>query len=219
MNNLYDTLGVDSDATESQIKAAYREKARETHPDHNPDSEEFTDVNTAYGILSSSDKRNLYDKTGMASQLSEDDLIKEQAAGHIVMMVQKIVADIGDNVFENDIVKMMSENCVQQEKGMVSNLKKIGRECSRWKKVRSRISFEGDHANLMAQVCDNQIHNIKMGIGTAKFSLKVMGRVREMLEDYAWEFKEKEEAQIMFGTIGSTSPLGRSSFASAWSQS
>lgn len=64
----YKTLGVDKDATEKEIKSAYRKLARKYHPDVNPDDpeaqERFKDINEAYQVLSDPEKRKKYDQLG-----------------------------------------------------------------------------------------------------------------------------------------------------------
>ncbi|QZP37494.1 J domain-containing protein [Halobaculum magnesiiphilum] len=45
------TLGVDADASGSEVKAAYRDRVKETHPDSGGDEEEFKRVNRAYETL------------------------------------------------------------------------------------------------------------------------------------------------------------------------
>jgi molecular chaperone DnaJ len=65
----YQVLGVDRQATEEQIKKAFRRLARQYHPDVNktPDAEsKFKEINEAYEVLSDRDKRSMYDRFGHA---------------------------------------------------------------------------------------------------------------------------------------------------------
>jgi molecular chaperone DnaJ len=63
----YGILGVSKDATEQQIKRAYRKLARELHPDVNPSEDaqhKFSEVTTAYEVLSDPEKRKIVDLGG-----------------------------------------------------------------------------------------------------------------------------------------------------------
>ena len=66
----YDVLGVNRDASDEDIKKAYRKLAMKYHPDRNPDSKEaeekFKEGKEAYEILSDADKRRAYDAYGHA---------------------------------------------------------------------------------------------------------------------------------------------------------
>ena len=66
----YEVLGVDKNATEQEIKKAYRRLARKYHPDVNKDdenaTEKFKEINEAYEVLKDPDKRAQYDQFGHA---------------------------------------------------------------------------------------------------------------------------------------------------------
>ncbi len=60
--DLYLVLGVGQDASPQQIKAAYRHRAKELHPDvHGPDREPFLRMQQAYSVLSDPERRRVYD--------------------------------------------------------------------------------------------------------------------------------------------------------------
>ncbi len=63
----YETLGVKRDATEAEIKSAYRKLARKYHPDVNKTKEaeeKFKEINEAYEVLGDKQKRSRYDSLG-----------------------------------------------------------------------------------------------------------------------------------------------------------
>ncbi|CAL4956924.1 unnamed protein product [Urochloa decumbens] len=64
----YDTLQVPKDASEAQIKRAYRKLALKYHPDKNPNNKEadrgFAKINNAYEVLMDQEKRKVYDWYG-----------------------------------------------------------------------------------------------------------------------------------------------------------
>ena len=67
--DLYSTLGVQRDASQEEIKRAFRKLAMEFHPDRNKSEGaegRFKQVNAAYEVLSDPEKRRTYDRFGMA---------------------------------------------------------------------------------------------------------------------------------------------------------
>ena len=66
--NYYDVLGVAKDATDKDIRQAFRRLARQYHPDLNPDDEEaeakFKEINEANEVLSDDENRKKYDQYG-----------------------------------------------------------------------------------------------------------------------------------------------------------
>ncbi len=64
--DFYEVLGVSKNASEAEIKSAFRKKAKEYHPDNKEtgNAEKFKEVSEAYGVLSDANKRRQYDQFG-----------------------------------------------------------------------------------------------------------------------------------------------------------
>ncbi len=65
----YEILGIDKNATQEDIKKAYRNLAKKYHPDVNKDkssSEKFKEINEAFSVLSDEGKKHKYDQYGTA---------------------------------------------------------------------------------------------------------------------------------------------------------
>ena len=63
----YEILGVGKNATDEEIKKAFRKLALEFHPDRNKSKgaeDKFKEINEAYQVLSDPEKRNSYDQFG-----------------------------------------------------------------------------------------------------------------------------------------------------------
>lgn len=60
----YELLGIDRNASETDIKKGYRKQSKKHHPDVGGDENTFKEINEAYSVLSDTEKKNNYDRYG-----------------------------------------------------------------------------------------------------------------------------------------------------------
>ena len=88
----YDVLGLGRDATDQEIAAAKRRKAKETHPDVGGSEEAFDHMQRALAVLTDPVKRKKFDETGAIDE-DKPDLTRETAIGIIDAKIGERVND------------------------------------------------------------------------------------------------------------------------------
>ena len=86
-------MGVSEDASQEEIKKAYRKKAKKYHPDSNgdeADEEKFKKINKAYDVLSDEDKREKYDRFGKQGVEGRAQRGQRQAASNFQDLFEEI---------------------------------------------------------------------------------------------------------------------------------
>ncbi len=110
MANFYETLGVKRDASDKEVRSAYRKLARKHHPDVNPGDKaaeaKFKEITNAYEVLNDKEKRRKYDKYGerweYADQIEEAERQRASGGGRFAHgnggrgSQQFDVSDLGD---------------------------------------------------------------------------------------------------------------------------
>ncbi len=151
---LYKILGVKPGASAAEVKAAYRARAKASHPDAGGDLTEFQDVSRAYGVLGDPAKRLAYDSTG-----SEDTPSTESAA---VMILRKLV--------ENTIASPADPLRTDFVAGMRQQLKE----------GLSNIARQTNDATTKINRCQIMMGRFKAKSGNNMIARVIEGRIAEM---------------------------------------
>lgn len=91
--DLYQMLGVGKKASRKQIREAYRQKAKATHPDTGGSAETFALVKRAHDVLTDDERRAKYDSNGDTSEPKRDDSLR-MAINIIGIVLDRVLTKI-----------------------------------------------------------------------------------------------------------------------------
>jgi curved DNA-binding protein CbpA len=151
--NLYEILGINPDATDQEIKEAYRKLAKTNHPDHGGSEDAIKDINHAYAVLKSPINRKQYDETG------DDKGTRDSPVFNVILQLIEII--ISDN--PPDIAKFLysvKEKWKLSHSEEVLRLKRRRDELSKFKK---RILHKPDN-DFIGLFLEDQIRLINKNI-------------------------------------------------------
>ena len=185
---LYKTLNVNEDASPSEIKKAYRAKARETHPDLNNDSDKaFKKVALAYSILSDNTKRKEYDETGYYDTCSKDGKISQVRAELVRLFMETISSEC--NLNYTDIFEVMADKIEHNKRITEMNIQKIKEKITKQRNVINRIESKN---GLFVSVLQQNIQDGEKIISSENAKLKLIPLLLNTLKEYKYRVDEKK---------------------------
>lgn len=192
MPDLYETIGVNREASQRDIKKAYREKALRLHPDHGGDEKEFKSLALAYRILSDEEKRKRYDNGENPDSLGSPTNEKQQAVSILCNIYLGVIEQYGVDLEHSDLRQLVLEK-IEGGQGQIRSSKvaleaKIERYQCALKRMRVKTGM-----NYLSGACESQIANFKNSILVLDGQMKIGDLARQMLEDYEYDFEELEE--------------------------
>lgn len=181
--NHYETLGVPVDATGGEIKAAYRRRAQETHPDREGgNEEEFKRVGKAYEVLGDVELRAQYDAGGM---VDKDDP-KYQIRQALSQMILSLVAGSSDPT-RLDLVVAVKSNIAQTRAKLEHTIEELENTIPKLEKALLRISG-GAVADLAKAGIEATIKNMQSQITQIRTQVDMEQDVLALVEEIKYDF-------------------------------
>jgi len=140
MTNLYDILGVATDATPEKIKRAYRAKAMKTHPDRGGTYGDFQCLSRAYEVLSDPERRARYDRDGFTGEAPDLDAKVHQDLASLVLSVLDQINPDRSNLVEVMINSLRVQMANHQSALNACDAKILSRETA----IKRLSSRDGD---------------------------------------------------------------------------
>lgn len=183
----YAELGVPRDADDRQIKRAYRDRAKRTHPDAGGDAEAFSRLSTALAILSDPKRRARFDETGEAGpeRLDTIDTDAIQCIAEVVISILQQSANPAREDALNTVRNVLIVNRQRQERGRADAIK----AAEKAEAFRDRWHRKGDQPDVIRAALDSVAADARRQIEGMDRMLKVIARATEIIDSY--EFRRE----------------------------
>ncbi|RUM27064.1 J domain-containing protein [Rhizobium vallis] len=183
MTDPYDILGVERDANEAQLKAAYRRLAKVAHPDSGGDTEAFDNLQKAYGLLLDPVRRKVYDDTGYDVELA--DAAELQA----LVIIEKLVTDaVLDERAPGsfDPVAVMQESLSEELRKARFSKSELERHSSRIGLHLERLEKQSGR-DVLAHMFRARIEAIAKAVAETDAKIKAAECAADMLTGYVYD--------------------------------
>lgn len=183
MTDPYDILGVERDADEAQLKAAYRRHAKVAHPDSGGDSETFAHLQKAYALLLDPVRRKVYDDTGYDVEFA--DAAELQA----LVMIEKLVTDAVLDEREPgsfDPVAVMQASLSEELRKARFSKSELERHASRIGLHLERLGKRAGR-DVLAHMFRARVEAISKAVAETEAKIKATERAVDMLTGYIYE--------------------------------
>lgn len=186
ITNLYEILGISNNATQTEIKTAYRQLANKYHPDRNPGKEGecakiFATINKAYKVLSDFNSRKRYDETGNTDII---DSVKA-AKSNIMGLYLKLIDERGvDWLDKNDVVLFMVNNIKHNLRELNIKLKQLNKDKKYFNKLVDRITHKKTTPNLFNLVITQKTKEFNAEIEGLSLAIEIGDEGIKLLKEY-----------------------------------
>lgn len=211
----YDILGVERDAGDAQLKAAYRRRAKTSHPDSGGDSQAFDRMQKAYELLLDPVRRKVFDETGYDIELA--DSVDLQA----LVIVEKLVTETVLDEREPgsfDPVEHMQSTLSDEIRKVRFNKSELERHASRITLHLERLG-KRPGKDVLAHMFRSRIKAIEEAIAEMEAKIEANKRASDMLTGYTYQVDAPTQVELPVPDIEWIETLKRAADMETASQS
>ncbi len=180
MRDLYQILGVRRAASQGEIQRAYRSKAKTSHPDGGGSVKAFSEISTAYTVLTDPNRRERYDSTGDIEPLRPNnlDVSAIEVIAQKLGMIIHAECDVTSVDLDALIEQAIREDIAERNAGISS----LRRAIERARRIRDRVKRKTNgEDNMLARVLDWHETTAKSHIKQSEEAVSSMERALEIL--------------------------------------
>lgn len=199
--NPYEVLGVNEDATEDEIKKAYKTKAKKCHPDiAKDDGEEFKELSWAYELLKDGEMRAHYDQFGMDPNSKESMRLVEIMNALCIVFDEISKSVSADELEKFDLIGVMKNGIrlkIEAIEGLINMLSEQKEKIEKFQKIieerlkRKNKDKARQSPNFFLETLKRRISQEKAKIQGQEHLLDVAKGMMEVVDEFDFTFDER----------------------------
>jgi len=196
MKTLYEILGVPHKANTAEIRAAYRAKVKEVHPDTGGSNEAFNEVVLAYDILTNDLRRKQYDDTGRI-----DDPGREISSGAI-MIVEGLIAALiqREDAKYLDAVNLMCADITNALRSKTANIEVLERRKYLLVDLQQRFRTKSLEENVLHNILERKIEALGNALSAEQLAIAQLNEASSILRRYDF-VRESRKQEMPVGFV------------------
>lgn len=202
--NPWEVLGLPKDATDREIKKAFRDLAKEHHPDKGGDGEIFAQISRAFALIENKEARKRYEKDkgkpvkSLNAMAMEVILLKIMAgiqkAQNINDLKYKPIIRKCEAAFQDDLIKMREDH--KHNRWQMSIMADLA----------ERFTYNGEEeGNFIANAIKDEIRGTKLTLKQIEHQMRIAARALTLLDKYEFRTALRESRPtntFMWTSIG-----------------
>jgi DnaJ domain len=185
VRDLYQILGVGRSAPSEEIQRAYRRKAKTSHPDGGGSVKAFSELSTAYTVLTDPNRRERYDSTGEIIPTRPNNL--DVSAIEVIAQKLGLIIHAEYDMTSVDIAALIEQAIREDIAERKAGISSLRRAIERARRIRDRVKRKANgEDNTLARVLGWHETTTKSHIKKNEEAVSSMERALEILKDYSF---------------------------------
>ncbi len=181
--SLYKVLGVERNATSAKIKATFRKRSKDLHPDAGGSDKAFAELSFAYMVLRDKKRRARYDEAGEVDESEVNSDLAKISSALLSLFNAALQEGLGSRN-DLDVIKAMRGYVKEVVEKKEKEVRKISEELVLVQKLADRIYPKDKKRNLFGSIIDARKNALRSRVVTTEQDLRLLKMVYEELGNY-----------------------------------
>lgn len=189
MNDPYEILGVDKDATPEEINKAYKDAAKKAHPDSGGSAAKFTRIKQASLVLLDPTRRKQFDENGTVNESTADTVnarSMELVAQFFINSINLMNNPHSPPLEQTDLVLAGTRHFNQLIAAGEANIKEIDKQINRFNRALKRLKTKRKN-DIIKKMIEHHVGVLRMTIENNKREIVINSKAILLLGDYEFE--------------------------------